>query len=265
MPVRLAFILILVATSCRATLPPGAAGECFLLQDLSSSRVIAVNREECALRRSPASTFKIPHALIALETGAIKPGEVVPWDGTRYSSETWQRDHDLTSAIRWSALPFFRRTASIIGADTMEKRLTSLRYGSGSVRNDLTSFWVNGDLTISGDEMLSFLRRMFRYELPVSRANVDIVKSALTMPPGEVTLAAGSHPFVITTKVPLIVRAKTGNTRVADERVSWLVGHLEHGSRQYVFVARVRRKGELAGTAGADLAGRYLNETLKRD
>ena len=122
-----------------------------------------------------------PHALIALETRAIKASEVVAWDGTKYSNE-----------------------------------------------------------------------------------NVDTLKAALVMPPGEVTLAAGSRPFVITTNEKLVVRAKTGNTRVSEERVSWLVGHLEHGSRQYAFVARVRGKGDLPGTAGADLARRYLNEALKR-
>jgi Beta-lactamase class D len=55
-------------------------------------------------------------------------------------------------------------------------------------------------------------------------------------------------------------RAKTGNGTVNGERVSWLVGALETGGRQYVFASRVRSTtGALETTAGADLALRVLN------
>ena len=67
---------------------------------------------ECARATAPASTFKIPHALIALQTGMITPATVVEWDGTKYWSAPWQRSHTVDSAIKWSVLPFFQRTAS---------------------------------------------------------------------------------------------------------------------------------------------------------
>jgi len=56
-----------------------------------------------------------------------------------------------------------------------------------------------------------------------------------------------------------VVRAKTGNTTVSGERVSWLVGAVESGGVRRVFVARVRGAGTLPNTAGADLAVRRLN------
>jgi hypothetical protein len=102
---------------------------------------------------------------------------------------------------------------------------------------------------------------MFRYELPVARAHVDTVKAALLMPPGKINNAAGTHDFAVPARVTA-VRAKTGNTRIEEERVSWLVGQVEVGKEQYVFVARKRAKGGLNTTAGAEVARRALTSLL---
>jgi beta-lactamase class D len=55
------------------------------------------------------------------------------------------------------------------------------------------------------------------------------------------------------------VRAKTGNTTVAGERISWIVGHVESRGRGTVFVVRVRGAGDVPTQAAADLALRTLN------
>ena len=61
----------------------------------------------------------------------------------------------------------------------------------------------------------------------------------------QITNAAGAHPFVVSWAGPVTVRAKTGNTRIADERVSWLLGAVEHQGRDVVFVARRRARADL--------------------
>jgi beta-lactamase class D len=55
------------------------------------------------------------------------------------------------------------------------------------------------------------------------------------------------------------VHAKTGNTTVSGERVSWLVGAIEGSAAQYVFASRVRSRAALASAAGVDLARRVLD------
>ena len=214
------------------------------------------DRTECALATAPASTFKIPHALIALETGVVTNAHApVQWDGSEQPFESWKRAHSLDSSIRNSVLWFFQRTASLIGRERMLASLARLRYAKDSFGGELTAFWVNGDLVVSPEEQLAFLRRMMRYELPASRRNIDAVKAAMLMPSGKITNASGVHDFV----VPGVVRAKTGNTRVGTERVSWLIGHLEIGKKEYVFVSRVRAEGSLPGTTGAELAQKMLS------
>lgn len=234
--------------------------ECFMLQPLDGSAAFISDRAECAVRTAPASTFKIPHALIALDTGVITdPLAPVPWDGTKQNFAAWERDHSLDSAVKDSVLWFFRRTAGLIGRERMLQSLAKLGYAADSFEGDITAFWVNGDLAVSGEEQLRFLQKLVRYELPVKREHVDAVKAAFLMPAGKITNASGTHDFALKWPAPLVVRAKTGNTNVRSERVSWLVGHIESKGKQYVFVARVRGQGPLPGTAGAALAFRMLS------
>jgi beta-lactamase class D len=60
-----------------------ASASCVMIQELTTARTL-VQRGSCSTRLSPASTFKIPHALVALETGVVTIDAVERWDGTRY-------------------------------------------------------------------------------------------------------------------------------------------------------------------------------------
>jgi beta-lactamase class D len=234
--------------------------ECVLLLALDGSAPFVSDAAECAVKTAPASTFKVPHALIALETGVVTdPMALVPWDGTKYPNAVWEKPHSLDSAMKWSALWFYQRTARLIGRERMLAWLKRLGYGRDSYEGEQTTFWLNGDLSVSPVEQLDFLSRLVRHELPVQRRHVDAVKAAFTMPAGAITNASGTHPFELKWPAPLVVRAKTGNATVAGERVSWVVGQIESRGRSYVFVARVRGSEVTSNQAGAELALRALN------
>lgn len=237
--------------------------ECFMLQPLDRPDEIYVSDEkECDVAAAPASTFKIPHALIALETGVVKdPHARVAYDGTPQPFPSWEKPHSLDSSVKWSVFWFYRRTAALIGRERMVANLKKIAYARDTFDDDVTLFWTNGDLVVTPREQLAFMRRMMRYELPVKRRNADIVKEAMLMPAGKITNAAGIHDFAIRWPKNAVVRAKTGNTTTDGERVSWLIGHLQAGKREYVFVGRVRAKGSLPTTAGADVARRMLNRS----
>lgn len=240
--------------------PSTAAHECVLLQRLDEAAPYVSDADECAVPTAPASTFKIPHALIALATGAVSGvGEVVPWDGTRQPFPAWERPHSLDSAVRSSVVWFFQRTARRIGPDRMRDSLRALDYAADTFDGDVASFWLNGDLVVTPEEQLRFLRRLARFDLPARRELMAAVLETFRMPPGLITNASGSHDFRLDWPGPLVVHAKTGNTTVAEQRVSWLVGYVESRGITYAFVSRVRADDALAGTAGADLARRVLN------
>ncbi len=244
-----------VATPAAA---PTARQTCVVIGALGAPP-IGSDPAECARATAPASTFKIPHALIALQTGVITPATAVEWDGTKYWSAAWQRSHTVESAIRWSVLPFFQRTARLIGRDRMRHGLMSLDYAADTFDGDIDTFWLTGDLAVTPLEQYAFLQRFFAGTLPSDPAHVATVRRALEMPAGQITNASGTHRFALNWPQPVTVRAKTGNATVGTDRISWLVGAVESRGAEYVVVARVRAAAELDGTAGLEAARHGLD------
>ena len=254
-------MLIPVLALSLATLVPPAvhAGECVVIAAMNGPETV-VGGDDCSHRTLPASTFKVPHALIALQTNVVTPKTVIKWDGVKRDYPVWNSDQTLESAIRMSAVWVFQQFATAIGRDRELESLRAFGYGSARFEHDVTNFWLNGDLLISPIEEVAFLRRMWSYDLPVERAHIDTVKADLTMPRGKFVNAAGVHDFALRWPADTIVRVKSGNGTVNGEQVSWLVGALETGGRQFVFASRARAAaGTLGTTSGADLALRVLN------
>ncbi|HEY0892141.1 MAG TPA: hypothetical protein VGE32_03720 [Cellvibrio sp.] len=82
--------LISFADVCKTTKPintdpyiaeMGTRKVTFLAVDLNNNHCWAMNESGMNQRHSPYSSFKIPHTLIALETGAVKSiDERIEWD-----------------------------------------------------------------------------------------------------------------------------------------------------------------------------------------
>jgi beta-lactamase class D len=250
----IAVVAFILHTSAPPARPPSAAGECVIVAPLDGAPETVVGGDECDRRTLPASTFKIPHALIALDTGVVSDGTTMKWDGTKQDFPAWERDHTLDSAIKSSVVWFFQRAARSIGRDRELAHLRAFTYGSQTFSGPVDAFWLNGELTISPREQIAFLKRMYSYQLPIARRHVDTVIAAMTMPPGKLTNAAGVHDFALPSPHPL-VRAKTGNGTVKGERASWAIGEVESEGRRFVFASRVRSTTrQLETTAGAKLA-----------
>ena len=92
-------IIVVLALILHASLPPApapaAAGECVIVAPLDGAPETVVGGDECDRRTLPASTFKIPHALIALDTGVVSDSTTMKWDGTKQDFPAWERDHTL--------------------------------------------------------------------------------------------------------------------------------------------------------------------------
>src|SRR6187549_1510016 len=86
----------------------------------TATGLVSRTNGQCDTPLSPASTFKIPHALVALETGVVSATTVERWDGTVHrATPSWDTDHTVLSALRPSVLWFFQRIAPRVGADRM--------------------------------------------------------------------------------------------------------------------------------------------------
>jgi beta-lactamase class D len=185
--------------------------------------VIASDRNRSGEPRLPASTFKIPNSLIALETGVVgdPDQDVFKWDGVVRAIEAWNRDHTLRSAIGASAVPVYQEIARRIGAERMQKYLDLFDYGNRDIGGGIDQFWLTGKLRIDPVQQVDFVDRLRRGTLPISKRSQDLVRDILP-----VTKAGDA-----------VIRAKSGllGAETGKPQLGWMVGWAEKGSADTVF------------------------------
>lgn len=236
------------------------SGSCFLLFDLDRGEIGRAPSEICEERISPASTFKIPHALAALDAGVVTADESLPYRGAGNAPESWKHSHTIGSAIRNSVVWFFQEMAKRLGAQRESGYLQSLRYGNMDPSSGLTTFWLGGSLLISPDEQEQFLLRLYRRQLPVKPRAMDQILKMLVQPRDHVVNAAGEHEFAAPWPEDAEVSAKTGAARDTSGRdVRWLVGYVARTRHQYIFVSCVIGS-DLDSNVAIDLAAQRLRE-----
>jgi beta-lactamase class D len=218
---------------------------CFVLWDVATDGYVYHNPDRCAERISPCSTYKIPHSLIALETGVV-PDQyyVIEWDGTRYPVEVWNQDHTMTSAVQNSVVWYFEAVATEIGEEQMQTYLDAFDYGNRDISGGLTRFWLGSSLEISADEQIDFLHRLDTGDLPVSARSMDIVKEVLVLEETE----------------SYVYRGKTGSCAPPGKQSwGWFVGYVSYGDRPYIFATNIQGAG-----AEGQGARRITEDVLKR-
>jgi beta-lactamase class D len=211
---------------------------CFMLARVDGSEAITIHPEDCARATPPASTFKIPNALIGLQTGVIDPSKRERWDGTNYDRKEWETDQDLRSAIRESVVWYFQRVAKKIGRERMQHWLGELHYGNEDASGELVKFWLeDGALTVTGPQQLAFWQRLVKGELPIDRKHVDTVMAIVEAPLEFWTprLPKGESPPPSTA----VLHAKTGSLADDHGNTTWWAGTVDGPKGQWVFVSRV--------------------------
>jgi beta-lactamase class D len=185
--------------------------------------IVASDKNRSGEPMLPASTFKIPNSVIALETGVVADPDkdIFKWDGVKRSIEPWNRDHTLRTAIAASVVPVYQEIARRIGAERMQKYVELLDYGNHDIGGGIDQFWLTGKLRIDPVEQVDFVDRLRRGVLPVSKRSQELVRDILPV-----------------TKVgDAVIRAKTGllGAELGKPSLGWLVGWAEKGGANTVF------------------------------
>ena len=157
--------------------------------------VIASDKNRSGEARLPASTFKIPNSVIALETGVVEDPDkdVFKWDGVVRSIEAWNKDHTLRTAIAASAVPVYQEIARRIGEARMQKYLDLFDYGNRDIGGGIDQFWLTGSLRIDPVQQVDFVDRLRRGVLPASKRSQDLVRDILPVTrAGEAVICAKS-------------------------------------------------------------------------
>lgn len=191
----------------------------------SDSIYYSNNFNKASLGQLPASTYKIPNSIIALETGIIASDSTIcKWNGQPRGLEIWEQDLSLKDAFRYSCVPCYQEIARKIGTERMNNYLDRLEY-PGMVVNDetLDIFWLQGASRISIMDQLEFLQRLYYSKLPIESKNEKIIKRMMVLDQNE------SYTF----------RGKTGWSITEGRNNGWFVGYLEGLDNVYFFALNI--------------------------
>jgi beta-lactamase class D len=144
------------------------------------------NKARAKERFSPASTFKIPHSLFALDAGLVKDEfQIFPWDGLKRWYPPHNQDQNLRSAMRNSAVWVYDMFAEEIGEKKAHHYLQKITYGNGDPNTEKGSYWITGKLAISAFEQIDFLERLHKNELPFSTEHQLLTKDIMVSEAGK--------------------------------------------------------------------------------
>ncbi len=205
-----------------------AQGTIVVADERGGIRSISVYDEVRAQKRfSPASTFKIPHTLFALDAALIfDEFQVFKWDGVVRGFSRHNQDQNVRSAMRTSALWVYEGLANQLGEDRARKYLKKIDYRNADLTTSKGNYWVDGKLAISAHEQVAFLKLLYQNKLPFSVAHQRLVKDIMIV-------EAGSD---------WILRAKTG----WDGRMGWWVGWVEWPTGPVFFALNIDTPNRMA-------------------
>lgn len=194
---------------------------CFVVYDQSDGITVKYNTALCDTGYIPASTFKIPNSLIALEEGVVTDtNQVFIWNGQEWPNAAWNRNQTLKTAMRYSCIWVFFEIAKQVGSDKYYDYVKSFNYGNQDLTGPPTRFWLAGRFRISANQQIEFLKKFYNYQLPVSQRSIDIVKDLIILEKTDSYKLSG----------------KTGGAMINDnDYIMWLVGYVEKDNRTYFY------------------------------
>lgn len=220
---------------------------CFVLFNQSKDEYSIYNEENSIKPISPCSTFKIVNSLIGLETNVLHDENTTfKWDGTKYPIDEWNKDQTLSTAVSNSVVWYFQKVASKVGKERMQSYLNKINYGNKDISGGITQFWLQSSLKISPRQQVEILRNLYKYKLPFSVRNIDIVKKILRL---------SDHNGIV-------LSGKTGSGVIYNKGVNgWFVGYVEQRNKNVIFFAtNLEAKDNASGTKAKEITLQILKD-----
>ncbi|AQZ93496.1 hypothetical protein BVH74_01370 [Halopseudomonas phragmitis] len=202
------------------------------------------NPQRAQQRFSPASTFKIPHALFALEAGVVRDEfQIFVWDGVERSFAAHNQDQDLRSSMRNSTVWVYEQFAGLIGEQQARQYLQYSSYGNADPSTEQGPYWIDGALAISAHEQIEFLQRLYSNLLPFRLEHQRLVKDILIVEAGR----------------DWILRAKTG----WQGQYGWWVGWVEWPQGPVFFALNIDTPNRLDDLPKREAIGRDILRSIQ--
>jgi beta-lactamase class D len=180
--------------------------------DERTGKYFVYNNDRSLTRFIPASTFKIPHTLFALDAGIVEDEfQIFQWDGIQRQFASWNKDQNLRSAMTSSTVWLYQIFARELGERGEREYLGKIGYGNEDISGGIDRFWLTGGLRISAREQINFLQALYQHKLPFDHSHQRLVKDII----------------IIQAERDWILRGKTGWGFDFEPQIGWFVGWIE--------------------------------------
>lgn len=210
----------------QAVLDTALVDGAILIYDAQKEEYFASNLQHIEEGTLPASTYKIPNSIIALETGIVENDSTLfEWDGENRALDIWERDMVFRDAFRLSCVPCYQQIARAVGPEQMNTYLRKLNYPGMQVDStNIDLFWLQGASKISPLQQIDFLSRFYGQQLPIKESTYSLMRSIMLVEENENYRLSGKTGWAI----------REGNN------IGWFVGFLEKQNDVYFIATRVR-------------------------
>lgn len=244
----LSFVLMLSSASIS---PAQASTVCTLVVNASTGAVL-LEEGDCRSRVTPASTFKVPLAVMAYDAGILEdayhPVMAFRTGDPDWGGANWTRDTDPADWMRYSVLWYSQRITHAMGANAMTGYAQGFGYGNADFSGDpgfdngLERAWIASSLQVSPHEQAAFLRGLVLDALPVRPQAMEHAREIIE------THRVGDW----------VIYGKTGTAypRRADRSFDyargwgWYVGWTHNGDRTLIFVRLTQASERSSGSPG---------------
>lgn len=207
---------------------------CFLLFNVKTQTLEKKIGTICDERFTASSTFKVPLAVMAFDSGALKDEkEVLKWDGRKRMLDVWNKDQNAETWMKASVVWFSQRLTPKIGMEKLQKYLDSFNYGNKNIQAGLIDAWLlptnkpEAALSISPVEQLEFMKKLWSKTLPASARSQELTQKIMYLE----ELSSGYS-----------MSGKTGSNFFDEKKfyqLGWFVGRFEKAGQEYLTVTAI--------------------------
>lgn len=218
----------------------------FVLYDMKANQYHIYNENQSKLRVSPDSTYKIYSALFGLESDAItSENSTMNWNGIHYPYESWNRDQNLSTAMKNSVTWYFQDLDKRTRLDRLQAYFNQIGYGNRNLSEGITQYWLESSLKISPIEQVQLLKAFYTNQFGFKTKNIQTVKDAIKLEEKNGSLLSG----------------KTGTGMVNNKNINgWFIGYVETKDNTYFFATNIQKEDNANGSIAAQITLSILRD-----
>lgn len=257
------YLSVLALAALAVFTPANSKTLCTIVTDAADARVL-LEQGDCRTRVTPASTFKVPLAVIGFDSGFLKDthSPVLPYkEGyVDWGGDNWRQPTDPTRWLKYSVVWYSQLIAHHLGEQKLSDYARKLGFGNADFSGDpgknngLDRAWIGSSLKVSPMEQTVFLRKLVTHQLPVSPHAMTQTEKAV-----DITEAGEGWTVHGKTGSAFLRNAKDGSLDEA-RGYGWFVGWAVKGDRTLVFARLTQHDKKPAIPSGLAARAELIKE-----